>query len=72
MYLLALNKVQCLPEEAIMVGDDLVRDVKGPKDIGLDSILISKNRIKKNSRTINSIPEVLKILNDLKLNEDKK
>jgi len=42
IFLLALNKLNILPNEAIMVGDNLVADIEGANSLGIDSVAITK------------------------------
>ncbi len=72
MFLLALNKINMLPKEVIMVGDNKINDVEGANSVGIDTILIGKKETKKNKKdfsrpdfTIKNIPKVLNILKNL-------
>ena len=71
MFLLALNKLNVLPSEAIMVGDNPVNDIEGGNSVGLDTILIANKKstefkfnqdYQKPNYSINEIPEILDIL----------
>lgn len=69
MFLLSLKKLKILPEEAIMVGDNLVSDIEGANAVGIYSIAITKKKIKfdkedykKPNFVIKEIPEILKII----------
>lgn len=70
MFLLALNKLDILPSETIMVGDNLVKDLEGSNAVKIDSVLISNQKnikadredYKKPNYVIKEIPEVLEIL----------
>ena len=70
MFLLALNKVNCLPEEAIMVGDSRNKDIAGANAVGIDTVLISKTKkikmdkkkFKNPNYSIKNISELLSIL----------
>lgn len=73
MFLLALNKLGILASEAIMVGDNLVADIEGSNSVGIDSVAITKKKIradredyKKPNFVIKEIPEVLEILKEVK------
>lgn len=74
MFLLALNKVNLKPEDVIMVGDSKSSDISGANAVGIDTVLISKEKIiRKNSEDyshpdyfIKKIPEILNILNEIK------
>ncbi|MFH1752422.1 MAG: HAD-IA family hydrolase [archaeon] len=46
-FLLALEKAGCLPEQAVMVGDSIEKDVLGAKNLGITSILFSSKISKK-------------------------
>jgi putative hydrolase of the HAD superfamily len=72
MFLLALNKLNLLPQEVLMVGDNRVADIEGANSLGIDTILIGGNKTKKNKLdyslpdfTIRKISEILNILDDL-------
>jgi putative hydrolase of the HAD superfamily len=73
MFLLALNKFDVKPEEAVMVGDNSINDVEGANSVGLDTILIKQGKLaretkddyKKPNYTIKKIPELLNILDEL-------
>lgn len=41
MFLLALNKLNVLPSDAVMVGDNPINDIEGGNSVGLDTILIT-------------------------------
>ena len=69
MFLLALNKLGILASEAIMVGDNLIKDIEGANSARIDSVAITKENIKpdkedykKPNFVIKEIPEVLEIL----------
>lgn len=65
-YLLALRKANCLPEEAIMVGNSLSSDIRGADRLGMDSVLFSKENkdFKENEpdQVIDDFREILEIL----------
>lgn len=70
-FLLALNKLNVLPSDAIMVGDDSVKDIEGGNSIGLDTILVTNKKsakfkfnedYQKPDYIIKEIPEILEIL----------
>ncbi len=42
IFQLALEKVQCLPNECLMVGDELKKDVEGAKLLGINAIHAQK------------------------------
>jgi len=71
MFLLALNKVNHLPENAIMVGDNAAKDIEGANAINMTSILIGnragekEESLKRPDYYIKEIPEILKILEKL-------
>ena len=68
MFLLALNKLNLLPAECIMVGDNARTDIEGANAVGLDTVIIAKNkptRVKGYQRPnhhIKKIDELLDIL----------
>ncbi len=73
MFLLALNKLNLGPHEAIMVGDNAIADVEGANFVGLDTVLLKKGKLaktfkedyRKPNHIINNISEIINIL-DLK------
>ncbi len=71
MFLLTLNKLNLLPSEALMVGDNIVNDIEGGNAVGLDTVLVLNNNskfnlpdedYKKPNYVIKNIREILKIL----------
>lgn len=73
MFLLALNKLNVLPEESIMIGDNLIKDIEGANAVGIDSVAITNKKVKadkedykKPNFVIKSIPEILGIIKRLK------
>jgi putative hydrolase of the HAD superfamily len=71
MFLLALNKLNVLPSEAVMVGDNPVNDIEGGNAVGLDTVLITSKKstefhfsenYQKPNYTIEEIPEILDFL----------
>lgn len=76
----ALKKMNCKLEDSfIMLGDDLDSDMKGAKDLGAQTILIYTGKTKspisdeKNSfvdHQTNSLTEVIKVLEKLKVGTD--
>lgn len=69
MFLLALKKVDCLPKEAIMVGDSKNKDIAGANSAGIDTVWLHKSGsfpkergYKKPKYIIKKIPDILKIL----------
>jgi|SRR3989344_2171515 len=71
MFLLALNKLNVLPSDAIMVGDNPINDIEGGNAVGLDTVLLYTERSLKHSfsedyqkpnHRINDIKDLLKIL----------
>ena len=41
IFWLAMHKCRCLPEEAVMVGDNWNHDVQGALDAGIDGIWLN-------------------------------
>ena len=68
IFLYALKKASAKPDETIMVGDDEKADIYGAKKVKIKNILLTNNKNKKTKAdfTITKIPEVLKILDNLK------
>ena len=64
---LAFLKLSSLPEKAVMMGDTVIADVIGPKEIGLKAVLIDEDGSKKDSHhladaVIQNIMEVQHVL----------
>jgi HAD superfamily hydrolase (TIGR01662 family) len=51
MFQEALRRIRVLPEEAVMVGNDLDRDVEGAARLGLRTILVTNSRYYDPART---------------------
>ncbi len=71
MFLLILNKLNVLPQDAIMVGDNPIDDIEGGNSVGLDTVLLTNRKseefkfdqdYQKPNYTIKEIPEILNIL----------
>jgi len=74
MFLLALKKLNMLPQDAIFVGDNKNKDISGANAAGMDTVWItSERKIKRKDKEdyslpdfyINNISEVLNIVEDL-------
>ena len=73
MFLLTLNKLDISPHEAIFVGDNPINDIEGANAVKMDTVLIKKGGLTRESEedyqkpnfVIKNIPEVLKILDEL-------
>lgn len=63
-FLAVLKKIKVRPEEALMVGDELERDIMPAKSLGMKAILIDReNKIKESPvRRIKSLKELKEIL----------
>ncbi len=78
MFLLALKKLDMLPRDAIMVGDNIITDIEGANAVNIDTVLIQKG--KKAARDsedyenpdylINNISEVISILDKIERKEN--
>ncbi len=63
VFLLALKKAGCLPEEAVMLGDSLEQDVEGAKHLGMTAVHLSDKSSKgKADFTIKKFDEILGVL----------
>lgn len=75
IFLLALKKANCLPEETVMVGDSVEKDIQGAKHLGMSSVLFSSGYKKADGAdfVISDFSELIKILglNKRKLISDK-
>lgn len=49
LFDLALSELNSLPEKAVMVGDTVIADVIGPKEMGMKAVLIDEDGSKKDS-----------------------
>ena len=45
MFLLALNKLNIIPKDAIMVGDNTVTDIEGANSVGLETVLLKNKKV---------------------------
>ncbi|MBZ9571729.1 HAD family hydrolase [Patescibacteria group bacterium] len=63
-FLNALKILKVLPNQALMIGDDLERDIIPAKKLGMEAILIDRDDLIKNRsiRKIKSLKELKKIL----------
>ena len=66
IFFKGLKALNVTPEEAVMVGDNIKRDVIGALDIGMDAILISPEnkgnlKVPRGVQVINDLSEVLEI-----------
>ena len=41
IFLLAMHKCRCLPEETVMVGDNFTHDIQGALDVGIDGVWLN-------------------------------
>ena len=64
IFLMALKKANCLPSDAILVGDSIKKDIIGANNVGITPILFSKKKIKcdVSNYQINDFKELLRIL----------
>ncbi len=63
IFLLALKKANCLPENAVMVGDSVEKDIKGANHVGIISVLFSKQENEEADYVIKDFKQILQILN---------
>ncbi len=61
MFLTALHKARMPPEETLMVGDDLEKDVLGAKDVGITGVLFG-SRDRRADHSIESFEELVPIV----------
>jgi len=70
LFDLALTELSSSPEKSVMVGDTVLADVSGPKEIGMKAVLIDEDGSKKDShhladaviRNIGELQNVLSII----------
>lgn len=75
MFLLTLNKLGVSPDEALMVGDNIVADIEGANFVGLITVLLKKGKLaripkedyQKPNFTINNINELIKAIDNINL-----
>ena len=65
-----LNCFRCTPEEMIMIGDSLVDDILGPKQLGICTILIDRNNLYKKNKIrpnyiINNLSDLTELLENI-------
>ena len=65
-----LNCFRCTPDEITMIGDSLVDDVWGPKQLGICSILIDRNNLYKKNKIrpnyiINNLSDLTELLENI-------
>ncbi len=70
LFDLALSKLNSFPEKAVMVGDTVIADVVGPKEIGMKAVLIDEDGSKKDSHhladaVIQNIGELQNVLSHM-------
>jgi len=65
IFLYALQKVNALPEESLMIGDDLEVDIAGAREVGIDQLFVNHGGIIHNdpvSWEVRHLSEIEKIL----------
>ncbi len=62
IYLSLLSALNLCPEDALMVGDSLLCDVKGPSDIGMISILLDRKGVSGYEKRISSLKDIFTYL----------
>lgn len=70
MFLLVLNKMRVLPEDALMVGDNPDKDIEGANSVGIDTVLLPEGKVsfrfkedyQKPTYVVKDISEILGIL----------
>lgn len=73
MFLLALNKLDISPHEAVMVGDNTINDIEGANAVRLDTVLIKNGTLAKEAKedyqkpnfVIKKIEELIPLLDKL-------
>jgi HAD superfamily hydrolase (TIGR01549 family)/HAD superfamily hydrolase (TIGR01509 family) len=70
LFLLALKKANCLPEEAVMVGDSIKKDIEGALYLNIRPVLITKKLFGRKyvCPVIRNFKELLSVLNIRKKN----
>jgi putative hydrolase of the HAD superfamily len=61
-FLLALKKVRCSAKETVMVGDDVEKDIKGAKRLGITAVLMNRKRKGNADFVMSKFDELIKIL----------
>jgi len=67
MFLAALEKAGCKPQEAVYIGDSVERDVRGARAVGMRAIHFSTDGCKEGDYCVPSLQLVTKILKELKV-----
>jgi len=72
IYKKALNILKVKPNDIITIGDDVLTDIEGAKEIGMETILVKTGKYKegdeekyKPSKVVNNLEEIIKIINML-------
>lgn len=65
-YSSIIKKLKIQPNEAVMVGDSVEKDIKPAKEAGITTILLSHQKDKHADYTITAIKELLPILQELR------
>ena len=62
IYEIALQRLDVLPENCLMVGDSLRCDVEGPKAVGMRGLQIDRNATRSGGERIASLMDILEHL----------
>lgn len=61
IFLYALKKAGALPEESLMIGDDLEVDIEGARQVGIDGLFCNFDNISHNKPTTFEVKEMVEI-----------
>ncbi|MFT4304567.1 MAG: HAD-IA family hydrolase, partial [Candidatus Woesearchaeota archaeon] len=74
MFLLTLNKLNVMPQDALMIGDNEIADIEGANFVGLTTVLLkkkilslSKDDYRRPTFAIKNIKDLINIINNLNL-----
>ena len=62
IFTYALHQLQVSPEQCLFIGDNPLWDIKGPKAVGIEALLIDRSSATRDERTISSLTRLLNLL----------
>ncbi len=65
VFMYAVRALEIKPEEAIFVGDDIVRDYKGAERVGMKPFLIVRSKETKESKSLRQIKDLISLMDYL-------
>ena len=61
IYASVCQRLQCAPDDVVMIGDSVKADVEGPREFGMQAFLLDRKLRFRSSDSISSLSELLKI-----------